>query len=184
MKEPYRLEGKKTMGYELSEQFDWCLPNVIVYPTGGGTGLIGMWKAFKELEELGWIDAKKSRIVTVQATGCASIVQAFNERKKVSEFWTDAQTIASGLLVPKAFADTLILNVLYESGGTVIAVTDQELLHDMKHTASVEGISLCPEGAAAIAATRKLVKCGIVNNTEKVVILNTGTGYKYIELFT
>lgn len=184
MKEPYRLEGKKTMGYELAEQFDWTLPDVIVYPTGGGTGLIGMWKAFHEMETLGWISGKKPRMVSVQASGCAPIIKAFRENKAESEFWNDARTSASGLRVPKAFADTLILNALYESNGTAIEVSDEELLNDMNHVASREGIFLCPEGAAAVAAVRKLIVQRFIHPDDRVVLFNTGSGYKYVELYT
>jgi threonine synthase len=183
MKEPYRLEGKKTMGYEIAEQFDWNLPDVIIYPTGGGTGLIGMWKAFHEMEELGWISGKRPRMVSVQTSGCAPIVKAFQEHKKESEFWEDAQTIASGLRVPKAFADHLILSALYESGGTAIAVSDDELLSDMRRVAALEGIFLCPEGAATVSAVRRLIREGLVRTSESVLVFNTGSGYKYIELF-
>lgn len=182
MKEPYRLEGKKTMGYELAEQFNWELPDIILYPTGGGTGLIGMWKAFSEMEEMGWISSKKPRMVSVQAEGCAPIVKAFNEKKMVSEFWNHAQTIASGLRVPKAFADGLILQALYESKGTAIAVTDESILREMKRVAAMEGIILCPEGAATIAALPTLLQQGFIQHGERVVAFNTGSGYKYVEL--
>lgn len=184
LKEPYRLEGKKTMGYEIAEQFNWRLPDVIIYPTGGGTGLIGMWKAFDELEKLGWISGKKPRMVSVQASGCAPIVKAFQDEKREAEFWKDARTIASGLRVPKPFADTLILDVLYESHGTAIAVSDDELLDEMKHVAKNEGIFLCPEGATTIVAVRRLIRSGWILPAETVVVFNTGTGYKYIELYT
>ena len=183
MKEPYRLEGKKTMGYELAEQLHWKLPDVILYPTGGGTGLIGMWKAFDEMEQLGWISGKRPRMVSVQATGCAPIVTAFQERKDESVFWNNAQTCASGLRVPKAFADRLVLKALYESEGTACAVADDELLADMRRVAVNEGIFLCPEGAAAVTAARDLAKQGWIAPSDTVVIFNTGTGYKYTELF-
>jgi threonine synthase len=181
MKEPYRLEGKKTMGYELAEQLGWRLPDVIVYPTGGGTGLIGMWKAFQEMEELGWIGPERPRMVAVQSSGCAPIVRAFGERKPVSNFWDNATTIASGLRVPKAFADELILMALYESGGVAVAVEDGSLLDEMKRSARVEGMLLCPEGAACIAAVRKLAGAGTITSGEKVLVFNTGSGYKYLE---
>ena len=184
MKEPYRLEGKKTMGYELAEQFSWELPDVILYPTGGGTGLIGMWKAFQEMEELGWISGKRPKMVSVQASGCAPIVKAFQQHTTESEFWENATTSASGLRVPKAFADSLILKALYESGGTALAVPDQEILADMNYVALTEGIFLCPEGAAAVAALRHLITKGFVNISDKVLVFNTGSGYKYSELFT
>ena len=182
MKEPYRLEGKKTMGYEIAEQLSWKLPDVIIYPTGGGTGLIGMWKAFKELETLGWISNERPRMVAVQAAGCAPIVKAFKEQKHTAEFWTNAQTVASGLRVPKAFADELILSALAESHGTAVSVTDDELLADMKLAAEIEGILLCPEGAAGISALRYLLKNGFVQEHETVLLFNTGTGYKYLEM--
>ncbi|TAK50995.1 MAG: pyridoxal-phosphate dependent enzyme, partial [Bacteroidetes bacterium] len=148
----------------------------------GGTGLIGMWKAFSEMEEMGWISSKKPRMVSVQAEGCAPIVKAFNEKKMVSEFWNHAQTIASGLRVPKAFADGLILQALYESKGTAIAVTDESILREMKRVAAMEGIILCPEGAATIAALPTLLQQGFIQHGERVVAFNTGSGYKYVEL--
>jgi threonine synthase len=182
MKEPYRLEGKKTMGYELAEQFGWKLPDVIFYPTGGGTGLVGMWKAFFELEQLGWISAKKPRMVSVQAAGCAPIVRAFKEKKNRAEFWLDAKTIASGLRVPKAFADLLIMKAIYESRGTAVAIDDPEMVKTIKEVASTEGILLCPEGAACVAAIEVLLKNGFIAPSETVVIFNTGSGYKYREV--
>ncbi|HZY10137.1 MAG TPA: threonine synthase [Bacteroidota bacterium] len=184
LKEPYRLEGKKTMGYEIAEQFNWRLPDVIIYPTGGGTGLIGMWKAFDELEKLGWISGKKPRMVSVQASDCAPIVKAFQNGKREAEFWKDSRTIASGLRVPKPFADTIILDVLYASYGTAMAISDDELLNEMKHVAKIEGIFLCPEGATTIAAVRRLIRSGWIKSSETVVVFNTGSGYKYIELYT
>jgi threonine synthase len=183
MKEPYRLEGKKTMGYELAEQYGWELPDVILYPTGGGTGLIGMWKAFQEMEELGWISGKRPRMVSVQADGCAPIVRAFAAGERTSAFWERAATAASGLRVPKAFADAMILDALYESGGTAVAVSDEELLRDMRRVAASEGIFLCPEGAAAVSGLRALVKRGAVRAGERIVVFNTGSGYKYTELY-
>lgn len=183
LKEPYRLEGKKTMGFEIAEQFDYRLPDVIVYPTGGGTGLIGMWKAFDELEQLGWLSPKRPRMVAVQSSGCAPIVRAFEHRETVSAFWENAKTIASGLRVPKAFADYLILKILYESDGLAIAVDDREILSDMKAAAHDEGLFLCPEGAATISAARRLVREGKITSGERVLLLNTATGYKYPELF-
>jgi threonine synthase len=182
MKEPYRLEGKKTMGFELAEQFHWQFPDVIIYPTGGGTGLIGMWKAFHELEQLGWISGEKPKMVAVQSEGCAPVVRAFKNRRKESEFWSGAQTVASGLRVPKAFADHLILQALYDSGGCAIAVPDEHLLPEMRRVASLEGILLCPEGAAAVAALRQLVRERFIAPADRVVVYNTGSGYKYTEL--
>jgi threonine synthase len=183
MKEPYRLEGKKTMGYELAEQFQWKLPDVILYPTGGGTGLIGMWKAFDEMERLGWISGKRPKMVSVQTEGCAPVVKAFKEGKKSAEFWNNATTRASGLRVPKAFADKMILRALYESGGTAIAVSDEHIMEEMLRTAKSEGIFLCPEGAAAVAAMRTLKEENFISGTDTVVVFNTGTGYKYTELY-
>jgi threonine synthase len=182
LKEPYRLEGKKTMGYEIAEQFKNELPDVIVYPTGGGTGLIGMWKAFRELQQLGWLGEKLPRMVSVQTAGCAPIVKAFEEKKPASEFWNDAQTIASGLRVPKAFADDLILQALYESNGTAVAVTDEEILQDIKRVATTEGLLLSPEGAATLSATRHLRENGFVKSEDTVLLFNTGSGYKYVEV--
>ena len=184
MKEPYRLEGKKTMGFELAEQFEWDLPEVIIYPTGGGTGLIGMWKAFNELETLGWISSKRPKMVSVQAAGCAPVVRAFDERKVESAFWDGAQTVASGLRVPKAFADAMILAAIYESKGCAVAVPDSDLLSEMARVAALEGIFLCPEGAAGVAAARKLRQQGFIAPSDRVVVFNTGSGYKYVELFT
>jgi len=171
------------MGYELAEQFGWTLPDVILYPTGGGTGLIGMWKAFDEMEELGWISSARPKMVSVQAAGCAPIVKAFAAGKRESEFWEHSATKAYGLRVPKAFADHLILDALYESRGTALAVTDDELLNEMRRVATVEGLFLCPEGAAAMAAARQLAASGFIRREDKVVVFNTGTGYKYTELY-
>jgi threonine synthase len=182
MKEPYRLEGKKTMGYELAEQFGWSLPDVILYPTGGGTGLIGMWKAFGEMERLGWIDGARPRMVSVQMTGCAPVVRAFGARAPKSEFWEGARTAASGLRVPKAFADHLILEALYDSGGMAVAVSDGEAIAAMRRVARSEGVLLCPEGAAALAALPALAASGFLRGPERVVVFNTGSGYKYAEI--
>lgn len=183
MKEPYRLEGKKTIGYEIAEQYSWKLPDVIVYPTGGGTGLIGMWKAFHEMTSLGWIEGDRlPRMISVQAQGCAPIVTAFEKGDAISEFWKDAHTIASGLRVPKAFADDLILKSLHESGGSAIAVSDREILADMKLTASMEGMLFCPEGAATVSAARRLLETGIIHPENSVLLFNTGSGYKYLEV--
>jgi threonine synthase len=183
LKEPYRIEGKKTMGYELAEQLGWELPDVILYPTGGGTGLIGMWKAFREMEALGWIGPKRPRMVTVQSAGCAPLVRAFHNNETSAAFWDDARTIASGLRVPRALGDFLILRALRESGGTAVAVEDSELVDAMKLCGRLEGLFLCPEGAACLPALRKLVETGWVGTDEKVVVFNTGTGLKYLEVF-
>ena len=160
MKEPYRVEGKKTLGYELAEQFNWELPDVIIYPTGGGTGLIGMWKAFDEMEQMGWIGSKRPRMVTVQASGCAPIVRAFEEGKRFADEFPNAETAASGLRVPKAIGDFLILDALRASGGTAIAVTDEELIAATREIGAAEGIFCAPEGAACLPALRKLIGDG------------------------
>jgi threonine synthase len=182
LKEPYRIEGKKTMGYELAEQFGWELPDVIFYPTGGGTGMIGMWKAFREMEALGWIGPKRPRMVTVQADGCAPIVKAFHGNQATAEPWQDAHTIASGLRVPRAIGDFLILQALRESRGNAVAVPDSELIEAIKLCGRLEGLFLCPEGAACLPALRSLVRAGWIDPDEKVVVFNTGTGLKYLEV--
>ena len=179
-KEPYRAEGKKTMGLELAESFGWELPDVIIYPTGGGTGLVGMWKAFAELESLGWIGSKRPRMVTVQADGCAPVVRAFQAGAQRTETWQNAHTLAAGLRVPNAFADRLILRALRESGGTALAVSDKEIVTAQIEMAHAEGLLACPEGAASLAGLRHLVKNGWVQSDETVVLFNTGTGLKYI----
>ena len=184
LKEPYRIEGKKTMGYELAEQFDWELPDVILYPTGGGTGLIGMWKAFDEMEQMGWIGLKRPRMVTVQAAGCAPIVRAFEEGKRFADEFPNAHTTASGLRVPKAIGDFLILDALRASGGTAVAVTDEELIFDTKEIGAAEGIFCAPEGAACFPALKKLLADGSVKSNERVVLFNTGSGVKYVESFS
>jgi threonine synthase len=181
-KEPYRVEGKKVMGYELAEAFGWKLPDVIVYPTGGGTGLVGMWKAFEELETLGWLDAvKRPRMVSVQADGCAPVVRAFQKHATFCDFWTNAQTVASGLRVPKSFADHLILRDIYDSEGTAIAVSDESILESQKQLAGMEGIFAAPEGAATLAALKELIKRGWVHPEERIVLFNTGSGLKYLD---
>lgn len=182
LKEPYRLEGKKTMGYELAEQLDWNLPDVIIYPTGGGTGLIGMWKAFDEMEQLGWIGPKRPKMISVQAAGCAPIVRAFNERRPDSQFWEGAATVASGLRVPKAFADHLILDALYKSGGSAVAVRDEELVREVYEIAKSEGLFICPEGAAAFASLRHLLGEKRISERDQVVVFNTAAGSKYPEV--
>ena len=183
-KEPYRVEGKKVMGYELAESFNWELPEVIIYPTGGGTGLVGMWKAFAELEALGWLDAKaikRPRMVAVQADGCAPVVKAFHQGAAFCDFWTDAHTIASGLRVPKSFADHLILQDIYDSNGTAIAVSDRSILESQKQLASMEGIFAAPEGAATLAALKELIQQGWIHPEERIVLFNTGSGLKYLD---
>ncbi len=182
LKEPYRVEGKKTMGYELAEQLGWSLPDVVVYPTGGGTGLIGMWKAFEEMEQLGWIEpGRRPRMVSVQAAGCAPIVRAFEAGHESAEPWTDARTIASGLRVPGAVADFLMLRALRESGGTAVAVTDEELIARSRDLARHTGIFPAPEGGATLAALLALKERGWLGGDERVVLFNTGSGYKYLE---
>jgi threonine synthase len=182
-KEPYRVEGKKIMGYELAEQFGWQLPDVILYPTGGGTGLVGMWKAFAELEALGWLKSKKRpRMVSVQADGCAPIIKAFKANASACEFWSNAETIASGLRVPKSFADHLILEDLYDSRGTAVAVSDQAILNAQKELARLEGIFAAPEGAATLAALHELIRQGWLEPEERIVLFNTGSGLKYLDL--
>ena len=184
LKEPYRVEGKKTLGYELAEQFNWELPDVIIYPTGGGTGLIGMWKAFAEMEEMSWIDSRRPRMVTVQASGCAPIVRAFETGKRFADEFADAATVASGLRVPKAIGDFLILDALRESGGTALAVTDEELIAATKEIGAAEGIFCAPEGAAGLPALRKLIDANLVKPDERIVLFNTGAGVKYLEVFS
>ena len=179
LKEPYRLEGKKTMGYEIAEQLQWNLPDVIVYPTGGGTGLIGMWKAFAEMQELGWIGSRRPRMVVVQAEGCAPIPRAFEKGERYATAWEGAETIAAGIRVPTAVGDFLILDAVRESHGTAIAVTDRDLLEAQHEMASREGILACPEGGAALAALRQLLRTGWASPTDRVVVFNTGTGIKY-----
>jgi threonine synthase len=183
LKEPYRVEGKKTLGYEVAEQLGWTLPDVIVYPTGGGTGLVGMWKAFDEMQQLGWIGDKRPRMVTVQAAGCAPIVRAFEAGKSSAEPIQNATTIAAGLRVPKAIGDFLILDAIRDSGGTAIAVTDDELVEGARELARNEGIFAAPEGGACVPAIRKLLERGDIKPDEKVVLFNTGSGIKYIDVF-
>ncbi|MGH7835303.1 MAG: threonine synthase [Candidatus Binatia bacterium] len=182
LKEPYRIEGKKTMGYEIAEQLRWKLPDVIVYPTGGGTGLIGMWKAFEELEELGWIGSKRSRMVSVQASGCAPIVRAFEQGKDTAEPWAQAKTIASGLRVPQAVADFLMLRAIRESNGTALSVSDQEMLEEIPRIGRAEGIFFCPEGAACVAALRRLTRQKWIRPADEVLIFNTASGLKYLDV--
>jgi threonine synthase len=183
LKEPYRVEGKKTLGYELAEQLDWELPDWVVYPTGGGTGLIGMWKAFDEMEALGWIGSKRPRMVTVQPTGCAPVVRAFERGERHAEEFQDAATVASGLRVPKAIGDFLILDALRASDGAAVAVSDEELLAAVKEIGAAEGLFVAPEGAACLPALRKLIERGGVKPDERVVLFNTGAGVKYLEAF-
>jgi threonine synthase len=181
LKEPFRLEGKKTMGYEVAEQLGWRLPEAIIYPTGGGVGLLGMWKAFDEMQELGWIGSERPRMVAVQSTGCAPIVKAWSEGKPTADFWANAATLAAGLRVPKAYGDYLILDILKQSKGTAISVTDDEIMDARQHWAQVEGVFAAPEGAAALVAYRKLLKAGFFSGHDTVVLFNTGSGLKYLD---
>lgn len=179
LREPYRVEGKKTMGLEIAEQLGWRLPDVIVYPTGGGVGIIGIFKAIGELRELGWADGDLPRLVAVQASGCAPIVAAFARGARQSEPWPDPKTVAFGLAVPKALGDFLVLEALYATGGTAVAVDDEALLADQRAVARLEGCFVCPEGAACFTAIRQLRESGWLSGSEEVVVLNTGTGLKY-----
>jgi len=182
MKEPFRVEGKKTMGYEVAEQLGWALPAAIFYPTGGGVGLIGMWKAFEEMEAIGWIaPGRRPKMICVQTEGCAPIVKAFEENKDTAEMWPDARTIAAGLRVPKAYADFILLDILRKSRGTAVAVSDDELMGGLKELAANEGIFAAPEGGAAFVAYKKLVASGFLSGDDRVVLFNTGSGYKYID---
>jgi len=183
LKEPYRIEGKKTLGYELAEQLEWDLPDVIIYPTGGGTGLIGMWKAFDEMETLGWIGQKRPRMFSVQAEGCAPIVRAFEAGENCAAEFPNAHTLASGLRVPKAIGDFLILNILRQSDGGAIAVNDDEMIRAAAEVASSEGLFVAPEGAACFAALRSLLSSGKISPDESLVIFNTGSGIKYLDCY-
>ncbi len=179
LKEPYRIEGKKTMGLELAQQFDWQLPDAIFYPTGGGTGLIGMWKAFAELEALGWIDSRRPKMFAVQAEGCAPIVRAFAAGKEFAEPWQDAQTMAAGIRVPAAVGDFLILRAVRESGGAALAVSDEDIIAARSQVASVEGTLLCPEGAATFVAWRQAKAAGLLDEGSRSLLFNCATGLKY-----
>jgi len=183
LKEPYRVEGKKTLGYELAEQFDWQLPDVILYPTGGGTGLIGMWKAFDEMEALGWIGKKRPRMFSVQATGCAPIVRAFESGTSTATEFPEAHTCASGLRVPKAIGDFLILKILRQSDGGAAAVDDEEMMRVTREVGSSEGLFVAPEGAACFAALKSLCATRKIAPGERVVIFNTGSGIKYLDCY-
>src|SRR5271156_2331981 len=193
LKEPFRVEGKKTMGYEVAEQLNWKLPQAIIYPTGGGVGMIGMWKAFDEMEELGWIGSERPKMITVQAAGCAPIVKAWeagrsSSRTKpasgmwVSETWANAATFAAGLRVPKAYGDYLILGIIEKSHGTAVAATDEEILAAIRQWASVEGVFAAPEGAASLVAYQKLRASGFLSADDTVVLFNTGSAYKYLDV--
>jgi threonine synthase len=184
LKEPYRIEGKKTMGLELAEQFDWEMPDVILYPTGGGVGIIGIYKSLMELKEMGWVSGKLPRLVSVQSTGCAPIVKAFEENRTHSEFWENAKTCAFGITVPKALGDFLVLDAIYKTDGCAIAVSDDEILKASAQLAGAEGTFICPEGAATLSAAIKLRKSGWIKSEDRVVLLNTGSGLIYPETVT
>ena len=183
LKEPYRLEGKKTLGYELAEQLHWELPDVVLYPTGGGTGLIGMWKAFDEMEQMGWISSKRPKLVSVQARGCCPIVTAFEQGLRFADEHLNASTKASGLRVPKAIGDFLILDAIRTSGGTALSVSDEEMIEAAKEIGAAEGLFVAPEGAACFAALKRLRRSGWVKPDEKILVFNTGAGLKYLECF-
>src|SRR5437588_193088 len=184
LKEPDRIEGKKTMGYEVAEQMGWELPDAIFYPTGGGVGMIGMWKAFDEMERLGWIGSRRPKMIAVQAEGCQPVVRAFEENEARSRFYDGAQTLASGLRVPKPLGDFLVLNAVRESGGTAIAISDEEMLDSGAQLAADEGIFAAPEGAACVAAAQKLLASGFLKSTDRIVLYNTGSGLKYLEAYS
>ncbi len=184
LKEPYRVEGKKTLGYELAEQLNWKLPDVVIYPTGGGTGLIGMWKAFDEMETLGWIDSKRPRMFTVQASGCAPIVRAFEAGEDFAPEFPNAHTVASGLRVPKAVGDFIMLRILRESGGGAIAIDDAEMIRVTREVGAAEGLFVAPEGAACFAALTPLLERGQIRPEERIVVFNTGSGIKYLEAYS
>ncbi|MGA3009016.1 MAG: threonine synthase [Terracidiphilus sp.] len=182
LKEPFRVEGKKTMGYELVEQLGWEYPDAVFYPTGGGVGLIGMWKAFQELEDLGWVTGKRPKMIAVQAAGCAPVARAYDKGEAVSQMWQNAATFASGLRVPKPYGDYIILDAVRESEGTVVALTDEQIFASLKDWASQEGILMSPEGAAATAAYDHLIGTGFLTRSDRVVLFNTGTGNKYTDV--
>ncbi|HET9407843.1 MAG TPA: threonine synthase [Candidatus Sulfotelmatobacter sp.] len=182
-KEPYRVEGKKTMGYEVAEQLGWRMPQGIIYPTGGGVGLLGMWKAFDEMEQLGWIGAERPKMIVVQSSGCAPVVKAWEAGKSAVEMWDNAATLASGLRVPKPYGDYLILEILKKSKGTAVTATDEEIVDAARHWAKTEGIFAAPEGAAALVAYRKLRAQNFFTPDDTVVLFNTGSGLKYLDVF-
>ncbi len=182
LKEPFRVEGKKTMGYEVAEQLGWRLPQGIIYPTGGGVGLIGMWKAFDEMQQLGWIGSERPQMVAVQAAGCAPVAKAWDEGRTHTQFWPSASTLAAGLRVPRAYGDYLILDILKKSGGVALSVTDEEIMDALRHWARVEGVFAAPEGAAALAAYRKLRAREFFGPDDPVVLFNTGSGLKYLDV--
>jgi len=182
LKEPYRIEGKKTMGLEIAEFFDWHMPDVVVYPAGGGVGAIGIWKALCELRDMGWVSGPLPRMVIVQASGCAPLVRAFEQERDASEFWEGAQTMAAGLRVPKALGDFLVLQAVRETEGTAVAVSDADIWDAMKQAARTEGLAMCPEGAATVTAAKQLRNSGWLQADDNVVLINTGTALKYPEV--
>jgi len=182
LKEPYRVEGKKTMGYELVEQLGWTYPDAVFYPTGGGVGMIGMWKAFEEMEELGWVTGKRPKMIAIQASGCAPVVRAFEQGEAASTMWQNAHTQASGLRVPKPYGDYLILEILRASGGTAVALSDDAIFDSLRDWARHEGLLLSPEGAAATAAYDHLLETGFLSENDRVVLFNTGSGNKYTDV--
>ncbi len=184
LKEPYRIEGKKTMGYEVAEQLGWNLPDAIFYPAGGGVGLIGMWKAFDEMEALGWISSRRPKMIAVQTEGCQPVVRAFERGESKSQFWENAHTVAAGLRVPKPLGDVLMLDAIRKSAGTAIAVSDEELLDASLELGADEGIFAAPEGGACVAALKKLLTNGFLKPEERIVLYNTGAGLKYLEAFS
>ena len=181
LKEPYRLEGNKTIGFEIAEQFNWNPPDVIIYPTGGGEGVIGIYKAFRELQEMGWIEDRLPRMAIIQSAGCAPLVKAFEQGSKTSELWDDPHTVAFGMRVPKALGDFLILDILEQTNGIAISVTDEEIIQERMGTVMQEGLHVCPEGAAALAGARKLRASGWIDQQETVLVMNTGSGLKYVD---
>ena len=182
LKEPFRVEGKKTMGYELVEQLGWEYPDAVFYPTGGGVGMIGMWKAFDEMERLGWVTGKRPKMIAIQAAGCAPVARAFDRGEAVSQMWQNAHTFASGLRVPKPYGDAIILEIVRESGGVAVALRDEEIFASLRDWASHEGLLLSPEGAAATAAYDHLLESGFLSATDRVVLFNTGSGNKYTDV--
>jgi threonine synthase len=182
LKEPFRVEGKKTMGYELVEQLGWEYPDAVFYPTGGGVGMIGMWKAFEEMEQLGWVTGRRPKMIAIQAAGCAPVARAFDQGEAVSTMWQDAHTFASGLRVPKPYGDALILEIVRASGGTALALTDDQIFASLKDWARHEGVLLSPEGAAATAAYDRLLATGFLKPEDRVVLFNTGSGNKFTDV--
>ncbi len=182
LKEPYRIEGKKTMGLEMALQLGWRVPDAVVYPAGGGVGLIGIWKALQEMESLGWIGEERPKMIAVQSEGCAPLVEAYEQGRRESDFWEGAETLAGGIRVPKAIGDFLVMDAVYESGGCAISVSDEDILRALQMTARSEGMFICPEGAASVAAVEKLIEDGFLSSEDEVLVVNTGSGLKYSSL--